>query len=357
MDRRALLNTGLGGACAWLMSRPPLARAAPTTPTTPTAPTAPAAPVAPVAPSTQAAQGYPQQRIVIVVASAPGAVTDTAGRTAADILIRRYGQPVIVENRPGAGGVIGLQHAAAARADGYTLATGGLGNHVIPPATIRNLPLDLVASFVPIAQVAEFLNVLVVGPDSSSNSVADLIRAGRRSTLSYASVGAGTSSHLTSELFGQRVGLKFSHVPYKAASSSLVDISNGQIDFGFANLPPTLPLLKAGRLKALGISSAYRSRHLPDVATVQEQGVADFDVSSWMGIYGPAGLPPTLVTELGRTISEGIGQPDIQARLDAAGFEPRTLDAKAFAERNRSELLRWTKVAREAGITIEYGAS
>jgi tripartite-type tricarboxylate transporter receptor subunit TctC len=303
-------------------------------------------------------QSYPSQRIRIIVASAPGAVTDTAGRAVAEVLTRKYGQPVVVENRPGAGGLVGLQVAAQAKADGYTLATGGLGNHVIPPVTIRNLPFDIVKAFVPIAQVAEFLNVLVVGTDSPYHSVSDLLRAGKAASgrpLSYASVGAGTSSHLTSELFAQRAGLKLHHVPYGNISTSLVDITGGSIDFGFANLPPTLPLLKSGKLKAIGISSAYRSRHLPEVPTVQEQGVADFDVSSWMGIYGQADMPHALVHELGQVISEGLRSPEHQEKLSTAGFEPNTLAADAFAERNRTELVRWAAVARAADISVEYG--
>ncbi len=303
-------------------------------------------------------QSYPSQRIRIIVASAPGAVTDTAGRAVADVLTRRYGQPVIVENRPGAGGLVGLQAAAQAKPDGYTLATGGLGNHVIPPVTIRNLPFDIVKAFAPIAQVAEFLNVLVVGSESPFRSVQDLVRAGKAAggtSLSYASVGAGTSSHLTSELFAQRAGLRLNHVPYGSISTSLVDITSGNVDFGFANLPPTLPLLRSGKLKALGISSAYRSRHLPDVPTVQEQGVADFDVSSWMGIYGQADMPRSLVQELGEVISEGLRSPEHQEKMSTAGFEPNTLAADGFAERNRSELIRWAAVAKAAGISVEYG--
>jgi tripartite-type tricarboxylate transporter receptor subunit TctC len=300
---------------------------------------------------------YPNQRIRIIVASAPGAVTDTAGRAVADLLTRKYGQPVVVENRPGAGGLVGLQVAAAAKPDGYTLATGGLGNHVIPPVTIRNMPFDIVKSFMPIAQVAEFLNVLVVRSDSPFNSIRDLVSAGKTgaAALSYASVGAGTSSHLTSELFGQRAGLRLVHVPYGNVSNSLVDITSGNVDFGFANLPPSLSLLRSGKLKALGISSNYRSRHLPDVPTVEEQGVPDFNVSSWMGIYGPAGMPPALVTQLGQVISEGLRTPEHQEKMSVAGFEPNTLDATAFTERNRSELVRWAAVAKEASISVEYG--
>jgi tripartite-type tricarboxylate transporter receptor subunit TctC len=264
---------------------------------------------------------------------------------------------VVVENRPGAGGLVGLQVAAQAKADGYTLATGGLGNHVIPPVTIRNLPFDIVKAFVPIAQVAEFLNVLVVGADSPFKSAHDLIAAGKVGgrSLSYASVGAGTSSHLTSELFAQRAGLKLHHVPYGNISTSLVDITGGSVDFGFANLPPTLPLLKSGKLRALGVSSAYRSRHLPDVPTVQEQGVPDFDVSSWMGIYGQSDMPAALVQELSRVITEGLGSAEHQEKLSTAGFEPKTLDAEAFAARNRSELVRWAAVAKAADISVEYG--
>jgi tripartite-type tricarboxylate transporter receptor subunit TctC len=302
---------------------------------------------------------YPSRTIRIVVSAGPGGATDLAGRIVADVLTEKYGQPVVVENRPGAGGMVGLQYAARAPADGYTLATGGLGNHVIPPVTIRNLPIDVVEAYVPIAQVAEFVNVLVVRPESPFNDVQDLIRHAKTSgkPMSYASVGAGTSSHLTSELFALSQGIKLLHVPYKNAGDSMVDIANGSVDFGFANMPPAIPLIRGNKLKALGVTSAYRSRHLPELTTLQEQGVKDFAVSSWMGIYGQRAMPKELVHKLGEDISEGLKAQGPQSKLINAGTEPRPLAADAFAEVNRRELERWGKVAREAGISIAFGGS
>ena len=307
-----------------------------------------------------AKETYPSRPIRIVVSSGHTSPTDFAGRIVGDLLGKRFGQPVTVENRPGAGGMVGLQHVAQSPADGYTLATGGLGNHVIPPVVIKNLPFDVIASFVPIAQVAEFVNVLVVSSDSPLKSVQDLLRQAKAEPgklLNYASVGAGTSSHLTSELFALQAGTRFTHVPYGKASESMIDVANGTVTFSFANLPAAMPLLRGNKLKALGVSSAYRSEHLPAVATLQEQGVNDFDVSSWMGIYGPAGMPDDIVRLLGDTISEGLKADDYQKRLSEAGCEPRTLGAQKFLERNRAEVARWSEVVKKAGISVNFGGS
>jgi tripartite-type tricarboxylate transporter receptor subunit TctC len=256
--------------------------------------------------------------------------------------------------------MVGLQHAAQSRPDGYTLATGGLGNHVIPPVVIKNLPFDVIASFVPIAQVAEFVNVLVVSAESPLNSVQDLLREAKADPdkrMNYASVGAGTSSHLTSELFALQTGTKFTHVPYRNASESMVDVANRNVAFSFANLPAAMPLLRSNKLKALGVSSSYQSKHLPGVLTLQEQGVKDFDVSSWMGIYGPAGMPDDIVRLLGDTIAEGLKADEYQKRLSDAGCEPKTLASGEFLERNRAEVARWREVVRQAGISVNFGGS
>lgn len=304
-------------------------------------------------------EAWPSRQIRIVVSAGPGGATDIAGRLVAEVLTEKYGQPVVVENRPGAGGMVGLQYAAKAAPDGYTLATGGLGNHVIPPVTIRNLPVDVVEAFVPIAQVAEFVNVLVVRPDAPYRTVQDLVAAARAAArpMSYASVGAGTSSHLTSELFRLNTGVKLEHVPYKDASASLVDVANGSVELAFANMPPALPLIRSGRLKALGVTSAYRSRHQPDLPTLQEQGMKDFAVSSWMGIYGPRAMPAALVRRLGNDIADGLRGEVYQGKLITAGTEPRPLNAEAFAAVNRRELERWGAVAKEAGISLQFGGA
>jgi tripartite-type tricarboxylate transporter receptor subunit TctC len=300
---------------------------------------------------------YPSRPIRIIVQYPPGGVTDVAARLVGDILNRKYGQPVIIENRPGASGVIGQQYVAGLPADGYTLITGGLGGNVIPPVTVRNLPLDVVKSFVPIAQVAEFVNVLVVSSNYPANTVKDLIARAKaaKAPLSYGSNGLGSSVHLTSELFGATTGVALMHAPYKGSSEALIDTANGNLDFCFSNLPPLVPLLKAGKLKALAVTSPYRTKQLPDVPTMGEAGVADFAVTSWLGIYGPSKMPPALVAQLGRDIAEGLAQPEMMARIEAAGFEPRPQDASAFLTTNQSELARWDRIAQQSKVALEFG--
>lgn len=305
-----------------------------------------------------ASETYPARPIHIVVPYPPGGVTDLAGRLVGDLLTRKYGKPVIVENRPGAMGLIGQQRVAAANPDGYTLMLNGLGGNVLPPVTVRGLPLDIVKSFVPIAGVAEFVNVLVVGdkaPVKSVRELIDLIKRKGPEGLSYASTGVGSSSHLTSELFSQRVNEKLLHIPYQGGAELLVDVANGNVDFCFANLPSVLGLLKKGSVRALAVTSDYRSAQLPDVPTLQESGLEDFNVTSWLGIYGPAGMPADRVTQLGDAISAGVNEPDLKKRLLAAGFEPKPRNAKEYAELNANELVRWAKVAEQADIVLYFG--
>jgi len=308
-------------------------------------------------PALRAQEKYPSRPVRIVVQYPPGGVTDVAARLVGEVLTRKYGQPTVIENRPGASGIIGQQYVAGLPPDGYTLITGGLGGNVIPPVTVRNLPLDVVRSFVPIAQVAEFVNILVVPQHHPAASVRELIAHARRSPkpLSYGSNGLGTSVHLTSELFASTAGIDLMHVPYKGSNEALVDTVNGNLDFCFSNLPPVVPLLKSGKLRALAVTSSYRIRQLPEVPTMAEAGVQDFVVTSWLGIYGPAKMPAAIVGQLGRDIADGLRQPDMTARLEAAAFEPRPLDSVAFARVNQSELTRWDAIARRSKVALEFG--
>ncbi|RZS80407.1 Bug family tripartite tricarboxylate transporter substrate binding protein [Pigmentiphaga kullae] len=308
-------------------------------------------------PALRAQEKYPSRPVRIVVQYPPGGVTDVAARLVGEVLTRKYGQPTVIENRPGASGIIGQQYVAGLPPDGYTLITGGLGGNVIPPVTVRNLPLDVVRSFVPIAQVAEFVNILVVPQHHPATSVRELIAHARRSPkpLSYGSNGLGTSVHLTSELFASTAGIDLMHVPYKGSNEALVDTVNGNLDFCFSNLPPVVPLLKSGKLRALAVTSSYRIRQLPEVPTMAEAGVQDFVVTSWLGIYGPAKMPAAIVGQLGRDIADGLRQPDMTARLEAAAFEPRPLDSVAFARVNQSELTRWDAIARRSKVALEFG--
>lgn len=308
----------------------------------------------------RAADGaFPAKPMRLIVPYPPGGVTDVAGRLAGDILSRKFGQPVVVENRPGANGMIGSQQVATAPPDGYTLLLNGLGGMVLPMATVTGLPLDMSRAFTPIGQMAEFINVLIVRADSPVRSVDDLIAAARarnKDGLNYGSNGVGTSVHLTTAFFAQRTGTNLLHVPYKGSGEMLVDVVNGNLDFSFSNLPPVMGLVRKGAIRAIAVTSSYRSKQLPDVPTMAEQGVADFDVTSWLGLYGPAGLPAGLVSKLSAALQEGMAQPPAVETLSAAGFEPRPSGADAFAELNRAELARWKQVATRANISLKFGA-
>lgn len=305
----------------------------------------------------QSTSGYPNRPLKIIVSSTPGSATDVAGRLVGDMLAERYRQSVVIENKPGAGGVIGMTAAAAAEPNGYTLTTGGLGHNVLPPATLRGLPLDIPRALLPVAQVAEFVNVLVVRPDHPANSVQDLIADLRKSPRKalYGSNGVGSSAQMTAELFAMQTGLQLDHVPYKGASEALVGTSMGDLDLCFMNMPPTLPMLRAGKLKALAVTSPYRARQLPDVPTMQEQGMPDFEVTSWLGMYVPAKVNPAIVAQLSRDIVQGMSTPLQQQRLIAAGLEPKFREAEDFQAFSAAELQRWSSVAQRANIVVEYG--
>jgi tripartite-type tricarboxylate transporter receptor subunit TctC len=302
---------------------------------------------------------FPSKPLRLIVPYPPGGVTDVAGRLAGEILSKKFGQPVVVENRPGANGMIGSQHVASAPPDGYTLLLNGLGGMVLPMATVTGLPLDTSRAFTPIGQMAEFINVLIVRADSPIRSVDDLIAAARarsKEGLNYGSNGIGTSVHLTTAFFAQRTGANLLHVPYKGSGEMLIDVVNGNLDFSFSNLPPVMGLIRKGSIRAVAVTSSYRSKQLPDVPTMAEQGVADFDVTSWLGLYGPAGMPAEVVQALSAALQEGMGQASSRDTLSAAGFEPKSASAAAFAELNRAELARWKQVANRANISLKFGA-
>lgn len=300
---------------------------------------------------------YPERAITMVVPWGAGGVTDIAGRIVAELLTDEYGVPVVVENRPGVGGIMGIQHTAEAKPDGYTLMLSGLGGNVIPPATIKDLPLDIENSFVPIARVAEFVNVLVVNGKSPFETVGDLLdyaNENEAEALSFGSHGVGSSSHLTTEFFSQRENLKFLHVPYKGSSEISRDLLNKNLDFAFTNIPSVLSLIQDGSLKALAVTSNYRSRHLPDVPTMEESGLKDFDITSWLGVYGPAGMPEEIVQKLGTIIAEKGQQEKYSNKLVNVGFEPMLGDSEEFSVLNQEELKKWRQIAAEANVNLTF---
>lgn len=307
----------------------------------------------------KSAQPYPTRTIRMLVGSTPGSATDLASRMAAEILEKSLKQTVVVENKPGAGGVICMIDVARAPADGYTLQLGGLGHNVIPPVTRTGMPIDIPKQIMCIAQAAEFLNVLVVPKNHPANNLQEFIeyQRNRKQAGLYGSNGIGSSSHMTSELFALQTGLKLEHIPYKAASDALIGTANGDLDLLFMNMPPSLPIIQTGQLKPLAVTSSYRARQLPDVPTMQEQGMKDFDVTSWLGVYAPTGLPDDIVEILSDTFVKGFSSEEYQQKFINAGFEPKVRNAKEFAEFNASELKTWGEVAQAAGISLPYGGA
>jgi len=304
----------------------------------------------------QAQSTYPSHLITLVSAYPAGGVTDTAGRIAGEILTEKLGQPAMLENKPGASGMIGKQYVARAKPDGYTLSAGGLGGNVIPAVTMKGLPLDVAKDFAPVAGIAGFANVLVVGPNSPANSAKELVEyARKKGTVTAGTNGIGTSAHLTTELFALRTGIKFDHVPYKGGSEAQIGISNGDLDFGFANMTSAVPMIKAGKLKALAVTGDARVEQLPSVPTMEEAGFSDFVVTSWLGIYAPAATPPEVVKKLGDTISAGMKEEKYIAKAKAAGMVPMPMNAEDFAAFNAAELKRWGDIAKQAHVSIDFG--
>ncbi len=305
-----------------------------------------------------AQEKFPSHGMRIVVGYPAGGVTDIAARVVGEMLAKKYGQSVVVENRPGASGVIGQQVVAKAPPDGYVLSSGGLGGNVLPPLTVEGLPLDVLKALVPVALTSEFVNVLVVPRNHPANTVGDFIKSvkAQNKPLLFGANGIGSSAHLAGEFFGMRTGVKMEVVSYKGASEILVDVVNGGLQCTFANLPSVLPLMRDGRIKALAVTSNYRSKHLPDVPTMQESGLPDFNVTSWLGIYAPAGTPRPLLEQLGRDIVEGMQQPESRQRLETAGFEVRPLGTAQFEEFTKQELAKWGEVIQRLNIKQKFGS-
>lgn len=302
---------------------------------------------------------FPSRGLRVIVGYPAGGVTDIAARVVGDIIAKKYGHPVVVENRPGASGVIGQQLVAKAPPDGYTLSSGGLGGNVLPPLTVDGLPLDVLKSLVPVALTAEFVNVLVVSRDHPANSVASFIKdvKARNKPLLFGANGIGSSAHLAGEFFGTRADVKMEVVSYKGAADILVDVVNGGLECTFANLPSVLPLLKNGRIKALAVTSNYRSKHVPDVVTMEESGIPDFNVTSWLGMYVTAGTPQPIIDQLSRDIVEGLQNQSSEGRrrLETAGLEVRPLNAADFASFTQKELDKWGDVVKRLGIKQKFG--
>jgi tripartite-type tricarboxylate transporter receptor subunit TctC len=301
------------------------------------------------------AQAYPQKRILIIVPAAAGGIADNFARIIAMKLQLTWHQPVVVENKTGAAGVIGTDFVAKAPADGYTLVMGYLGSHAVNPSLYKNLPYDPVRDFVPIALVIEAEGLLVVNPAVPAKNVAELIALARAQPgkLSYASGGNGTASHLAGELFKSMAKVDIVHVPYKGNAPALIDLIGGQVDMQFATMPTVLPYVRDGKLRGLAVIGSVRSAQLPQLPTISEAGLPGYSVNNWIGLFAPAGTPQEIVNSLNAEVVKIMESPDVQARMATEGARFAPNSPEQFAQFVRMEGIKWGKIIREAGITPE----
>lgn len=308
-----------------------------------------------LAPAIALAQGYPSKPIHLVVPFPPGGVADLIARPVAEKISQSLGQPVIVENRGGATGTIGAAYVAQAAPDGYTLLFGTTNEIAMSPTLYKSLPYDPTKAFAPITPVAEFPNVLVVGPKVSARTLGEIIDMARAKPrgLAFASSGEGSTNHLTAELFQTQAGVQVMHVPYKGGGPALVDVTGGHVDAMFATLPSAVALIKGGKLRALAVTGTRRSAALPDVPTAREAGMKDLVVTTWNGVLAPAGTPQDVIERLHAALAAAVADPDIKARLAAVGAETVTTTPQAFTATLRSDFELWSGVIRRAGIAAQ----
>jgi tripartite-type tricarboxylate transporter receptor subunit TctC len=301
------------------------------------------------------AQAFPAKSVRVIVPFAAGGTTDIVTRILAQRLTESWGQQLIVDNRPGAGGNIGSELVAKSPADGYTILMATVATHGINASLYRKIPYDPIKDFMPITLVASTPSVLMLNPAVPANSVKELIALAkaRPGQLNFGSPGNGSSHHLAGELFDSMAGVKMTHVPYKGTAAALIDVMAGQIQLTFDTLPSAMPYVKGGKLKAIAVTSAKRTRSLSDLPTVSEAGVPGYEVTSWYGALAPAGTPPDVVKTLNADFVRTIRIPEVSEKMIEAGADPVANTPEQFAGFIRSELKKWAKVVQDSGARVD----
>lgn len=297
---------------------------------------------------------YPSRPIKVVVAFTAGGTTDIIARIVGKKLTDAWGQQVIIDNRPGAGGNLGSNVVAKSPPDGYTLLIGSVGPLAINATLYPNMPYDHLKDFVPICLVASVPNMLVVHPSVPVHSVKDLVDLARAKpgTLNYGSTGNGTTGHLSGELLNERAGINLVHVPYRGATA-VTDLLGGQVQLMFATIPSVIQHVRAGNLRAIAVTSSRRSPALPEIPTIAESGYPDFEAGSWFGFVAPTGTPEPIVRKLHAQIAGIVRMPDINEQLASQGADPVGSTPEEFGQYMRSETEKWAKVVKASGIRLE----
>ncbi|MEI6320269.1 MAG: tripartite tricarboxylate transporter substrate binding protein [Pseudomonadota bacterium] len=301
------------------------------------------------------AQKFPSKPLRILVTIGPGSVGDIISRVMADPLSRQMGQPVVVDNRPGAGGNVAAEVAARSPADGYTLFLTTISTHGINPSLYAKLNFDPIKDFAPIILLATNPNMLVVHPSMPVKNVKDLIALARKrpGEITFSSAGSGTSQHMAGELFAMMSGTKLVHVPYKSTPASATAVLSGETMIAFASVPVVLESVKAGRLRSLGVTSAKRMAAVPEMATLAETGLPGFDVGGWFGFSATGGTPEPIVAQLNGEFRKAIAEPGVRQKLMAQGMDLTESSPAEFSAFIRSEIERWRKVVQATGAKVE----
>lgn len=302
-----------------------------------------------------AAQGYPNKPIRFVVPYAPGGNTDILSRLIGQKLNEAWGQQVIIDNRPGAAGTVGAELVARAPADGYTLIMGSFGNIIVANSLYRNLKYDPLKDFAPVALVSLPPGMLVEHPSVPAQNVRELIAYAKSNPgkLNYGSPGSGAWNHLFFELFNANAGVTITHVPYKGIAPAVVDLLGGHVQLAISAFPTAMPHFKAGKLRALAVTSAKRSGLLPEVPTIAESGLPGYEAAGWFGVLAPAGTPSAVVVKLNAEINRMLELPEVKASLAADGAEPAGGTPAHMAESARMASVKWAKIVRELKLSSE----
>lgn len=302
-----------------------------------------------------ASDSYPSKPVTLIVPFAPGGAVDIIGRLMAQSLTESLGKPVIVENRPGAGGLLAMEEVARAAPDGYTLAVGGAGPLTVSPSLFKTRNFDPLKRLDPIIWYASTPGILVVNANLKADSVASLLALSKSSShpLAMGSAGSGSINHLMGEYFQQVTGVKWMHVPYKGSAPALTDLVGGQVQVMMDIVPTATPLVRSGKLRALAVTTPKRSNMLPDVPTVAELGYPGFDASSWISLNAPHGTPPAIIKRLNQALNDGLTKADVRKRITDIGAEPEGGTPEKVAARLKLDIPRWNALLDSAGVTIE----
>ncbi|MEY3488949.1 MAG: hypothetical protein RL655_517, partial [Pseudomonadota bacterium] len=295
------------------------------------------------------AQEFPSRPVKIVVPQTPGGASDALARIVGQKLSEKWQQPVVVENRPGAGGNLGMEFVAQAPADGYTLLMSYVGSHAINAALYKKLPFDPERDFAPVATLATLPFVLVARPDAPFKTVRELADLGKRQPLTFGSAGNGSVNHLLGVMFNAAAGSKLEHIPYRGAAPAMQDLMSGQISLVFTSLHSVASAIRSGSLRGIAVTSAQRSQSFAQIPTIAEAGYKDFDVSPWFGLFAPAKTPPAIVRRMNQDIQEILKNRDVIEKFQGQGADPFITQPAEFAAILKSDLAKWSEVVKASG--------